>query len=678
MRLSITVPQGMYPKISKDLIGFQSAQLAENCKLTDGQLRPWYNYLFTELAVNKGIVTALYLYESEYWFAFEADVDIVPAPVAGDTESKLYYTGSGIPKKTNLDEATTGTGAMPINFYPLAVPTPKNALSSVSTSPPAGSGDDRYVTYRWTIVTSWGEEGFPGPASTALEVKNGEEVTLSDISMIWEAGTSYSLNEMVFDTTDEGGTYIYVCVQAGTSGGSEPTWNETVDGNTIDNTVIWRCYKNIFIYKRIYRLADGETSAKYKRVTTIASTETGYVDTVEDDDLGGSCPSLNFEDGGQADADWDTPSQNLQGLIDFGYGIVIGSTGKDIYPSIPYKPWAYPIAFSLSSPNDILLIKPIVDGISVVFTSKGVHLLKGTSSGSLLLGKELPDKKPCLSKKGAVAYSTGVIYPATDGLRNIASDGTNTLLTVKHYDVETWANVYPSTMHACIHDNKYFGFYKSGSNEGGIVLDLITGHLTTLDFYTFATYVDPETDTLYFLRSTAMSGFSEIWTNPDAASASGKATQYDLTGGAGVMASISQPDYARNMILTLTDANDSVTAISITIAGTNSEGESESESFDFDDFTAKTATGNVAFAEVDSVTINSVTGAAAGDVLDLGWGKKFGLLNDISAESDIIKINENNDDADVDDLTISTTYNTVQFETDPDASNDYQVWYTTD
>ena len=678
MRLSITNPQGMYPKISKDLIGFQSAQQAENCKLSDGQLKPWYNYLFTELAVNKGIVQTLYLYEDDYWFGIDAEVDIVPAPVSGDTASKFYYTGSGIPKKSNLTEATTGSGAMPINFYPLAVPSAKTALSSVSTAPPAGSGDDRYVTYRWTLVTSWGEEGYPSPASTALLVKNGEEVTLSDITMIWEAATAYSLNDVVFDTTDEGGTYMFICVQAGTSGAGEPTWNETVDGVTLDNTVIWRCYENIIAYKRIYRLAVGESSAKYNRVYSIGADETGYVDTVEDDDLGGSCPSLNYEDGGQADEDWDPPLQTLQGLIDFGYGIVLGFSGKDIYPSIAYKPWAFPIAYSLSSLHDVIAIKPIISGMAAVFTEKGVHILSGTSPGSLLLGQELPDKKPCLSARGAVTYATGVIYPSTDGLRNIASDGTNTLLTQKHHDVETWANVYPSTMHACIHDNKYFGFYQSGDNEGGIVLDLLTGQLTALDFYTFATYVDPKTDTLYFLRSTAMSGFSEIWINPDAVSASGKATQYDLEDGAGVMAGISQPDYARNMVLTLTDGNASVTAISITIAGTNSEGESDTETFSFSDFAAGTATGNVAFAEVDSVTINSVTGAEAADKLDLGWGKKFGLLNDISAASDIIKVNENNDDADVDDLTISTTYNTVQFETDPDAANDYQVWYVTD
>jgi hypothetical protein len=668
MLLSITTPQGIRPKISKDLIGFQAAQLAENCNLSDGQLRPWKNYLFTELAINKGIIKTLYRYVDQYWFGLEADVDIVPAPISGDVENKIYYTGMGIPKKTNLTEATTGTGAMPINFFPLAVPSPKTALSSVSTAPPDGTGDDRYVQYIWTVVTSWGEESYPSPASTELLVKNGEEVTLSNLSMIWVTGTAYSLNDVVFKTTDEGGTYMFMCVQAGTSGGSQPTWNETVDANTIDGTVVWKCFKNNLMSKRIYRIVVGAISAQYKYVSAINMNVTGYVDIKTDDELGESCPSLNIEDGGQADADWDTPPQNLQGITYMGKGIILGFIGKDLYTCVQYRPWAWPIDFINSLSDDIVAISSSGAGdTAIILTTGRPYLVTGSSAGSLMINK-LPEIKPCISKRGVENYGTMTIYPAPDGLRTLNSDGSGDLLTKNHYDVETWGNLSPETIHSCVHDNKYFGFWQTTDDEGGIVFDLMTGNLTTLDFYTFATYVDPETDTLYFLRSDIMSVFNEILTNPDAATTSGKATQFSLAA-AGSLAGIVQPDYARNVVYTITGT---ITSIQITTTGTLATGETGQTEV----ITSITSSvGNKAFSHIDSITVDSIVGGT-GDTLDIGYGVKFGLGNNISADSDIIKTNMDDDNVAVSGHTISTAYDTIQFATAPNAAHDYQIWYT--
>ena len=45
------------------------------------------------------------------WLEFTVDVDVVPGPVADTTDFRVYYTGDGVPKKTNWAAATTsGTG----------------------------------------------------------------------------------------------------------------------------------------------------------------------------------------------------------------------------------------------------------------------------------------------------------------------------------------------------------------------------------------------------------------------------------------------------------------------------------------------------------------------------------------------------------------------------------------
>jgi hypothetical protein len=54
---------------------------------------------------------------------------------------------------------------------------------------------------------------------------------------VWLASTAYVLGDIVSPTAFD--KRRYVCTTAGTSGGSEPTWNTTIDVTTADNTVVW-------------------------------------------------------------------------------------------------------------------------------------------------------------------------------------------------------------------------------------------------------------------------------------------------------------------------------------------------------------------------------------------------------------------------------------------------------
>jgi len=56
----------------------------------------------------------------------------------------------------------------------------------------------------------------------------------------WAATTAYSSGQYVigsaFASTNR---HIYKCTTGGTSGGSEPTWNQTIGGTTTDGSVTW-------------------------------------------------------------------------------------------------------------------------------------------------------------------------------------------------------------------------------------------------------------------------------------------------------------------------------------------------------------------------------------------------------------------------------------------------------
>ena len=163
----------------------------------------------------------------------------------------------------------------------------------------------------------------------------------------------------------------------------------------------------------------------------------------------------------------------------------------------------------------------------------------------------------------------------------------------------------------------------------------------------------------------------ESWTNPEAISTSGKATQFDLSG-VGTLTGIVQPDYPRNLVLTITDADTSITGIQITVSGIRANGKYDTE-------TSTSITGEVlskAWAYIDSITVDSIAGGVAAiDYLDIGWGDKFGLSGSVYSNTDIYKVNINNVNSLTTSQTINTIYNTIVFTTAPDGTNDYQVWY---
>lgn len=511
MRLSYDTFGGLIPRLAPELLQADKAQVARNCKLSNGLLRPWFNDSQEYTCKNTGTIRTIYYHEQAYWLEWEADVDVVPGPVSADTTGRLYYTmANGLPKKTNTAQATTGAGALPVNFYPLAVPFGKTAPTCVVGS--GGTGDPRNITYIWTCVSIWGEEGAPSPASDVVSAMNGQSVALSGMSHAWAAGTAYDVGDFVFaamlpvkdmdgdpildmagdpvyDFGGDGSEWIFMCVVSGTSGASEPTWDNTLDQDTTDGTVTWRAFKNVLASKRIYRLNTGNATASYQYVGAIDVGETSFTDTITDANLGGLCPT----------EDYDQPPIALMGLCYLGNGIMLGYSGKDLYISGAYLPYAWPYSVALSHP--IVAIKA-VGGTAIIITEGNPYIATGTDPESLATGGvlPLPAEYAGVSKRGAASCALGIVYPSAGGLILAKVDGACGLFTQQLYTVEQWEEIYPSTLHGHIHDNRYFGFYSYGTTEGCIVLDLTSGELTTLDMYCDAAYVDPETDSMYFIK----------------------------------------------------------------------------------------------------------------------------------------------------------------------------------
>lgn len=147
--------------------------------------------------------------------------------------------------------------------------------------------------------------------------------------------------------------------------------------------------------------------------------------------------------------------------------------------------------------------------------------------------------------------------------------------------------------------------------------------------------------------------------------------------GAAITNTSYHPDYPRNIIVNASEISTSAT-ITVTVTGV-----------DISDNAAKTetltltspngvATGNIAWYNITSVRWAT---PATTVQISAGWGTKFGLPNMIKksgysqANSDVLGVTVAGTGKAVSAQTISSTYNTITFDTAPDASKDYVVFY---
>jgi len=81
-----------------------------------------------------------------------------------------------------------------------------------------------------------------------------------------------------------------------------------------------------------------------------------------------------------------------------------------------------------------------------------------------------------------------------------------------------------------------------------------------------------------------------------------------------------QPDVPRPLVVNLTDADDSITGMTIDIVGTDENDIALAETFSYIKGDSKTITGKKYFKNVYSVTAAQIAGVGASDILDIGYG----------------------------------------------------------
>jgi hypothetical protein len=321
--IAVTGFGGLLPVMNPQALANENAQVARNARLEGADLEAWKAPLQITALTSGTPVLSIYRFnilsasETEFWFQWVTDVNVVKGPIAGDTEERTYWTGDGAyPKKTKSDIATV-TPPYPTNHYRLGIPAPTAAptvvISGTATDP---DSDADTATWGFTYVTSWDEEGPMSPLSALNTWRPGQTPQISGL------------------------------------GSAPPSGPYTIDR------------------KRLYRSNTGNGSTDLQFVMELAITVASVDDTVESSALGAI----------SATRYWTPPPDGIKGLCLMANEIMCAFFENTVRFSEPGVPYAWPERYSYSFGAPVVAIVPFAQSL-LVLTARSVHVLTGTDPG---------------------------------------------------------------------------------------------------------------------------------------------------------------------------------------------------------------------------------------------------------------------------------------------------------
>jgi hypothetical protein len=219
-----------------------------------------------------------------------------------------------------------------------------------------------------------------------------------------------------------------------------------------------------------------------------------YTDEKTADLLGEECPSIF----------WTMPKPALKGLVALPNGIMAGFVGHDVYFSEPFRPFAWPDAYSVSVAYPVVGLAA-VDTTLVVLTQGRPYFVQGSHPDSMVT-VEADVSQACVSKRSIVSVDGVVYYASPDGMVGLAPNGSK-VITQALFDRAQWQSLSPSTIHGYSHDGMYVAFF--GNTGGGFLFDIASGSFMFHGVNASAGYSDLRRDTLFVLSDTSLGKWGE-------------------------------------------------------------------------------------------------------------------------------------------------------------------------
>ena len=541
---------GIAPQVSPRLLEDTLAQTASNVNLESQRLTP----ITDDTVINpKADVTTLsnsnrqsiYKYTDTQWLQFDEDVDVVPGPVAGDTNNTVYWTGQSFPRMGRSTNVIGGT-VYPNAFFRLGIESPPNTPAVAIKTPVAINATLTTVTGSPSITVttssnhgaSVGEyvklAGFSAqnavpadnlnqehriltvPSATTLTIKVSVDATGASTSSSVTDGATF--NATTDALPDFSTSYVYTFVSS--YGEEGPPSAASTVLTTDDNAVITvsnlstagaksnNNFGSSAGTKRIYRSNTGSNTTAFQFVAEVAMATTSYDDTSNNDELAEVIPSYYWV--APPDDDSSTyPDGPMKGLTALPNGIMAGFTGKRVCFSEPFLPHAWPTSYRMAIEDNIVGMKAVGNGL-IVTTEGSPYLVAGSDPASMSAIK-IESTQACLSKTSMVDMGQYVIYAGAEGL--VAAAGTDVqIITEGLISPDQWQSTYyPSTINATLWKGRYLGFYNTGSGFGGFIFDPRGGKNALTELTASAlirgTFTDPDDGNAYLIIANQIKKF---------------------------------------------------------------------------------------------------------------------------------------------------------------------------
>jgi len=474
--LVLKVFDGMYPVANNRLLKESAAQIARNTKISGGSLRPYGQPTTTVAKRSGGTPVTIYRFgqsevtDTQFWFEFTSDTDVVRGPIAGDTTERTFYSSATTEPRMTYNSLVPGAGVYPNASYRLGIPPPTSALTLAAGGGGGGNTETRFYCY--TFVSALGEEG-PPSAVASIQVLYGQTVNITAMST--SPGGNYNVNR-----------------------------------------------------KRIYRTVTGPQATDFQFVGEVAAATTAFTDNIGTPQLGELLPtdghypprsSVHNEPGGSAfnPVVVDPSPFTMRGLTMMANGIMVGFAGNIICFSRPFQPHAWRREDELTTDYPIVATKGFGGQSLAVMTTAYPYIVVGTDPSGMSMVK-MDDLQACVSKRSVVAMEDGVIYASPHGLMKIGQNGSG-LITRGLFSRDEWQAYKPDSIHAYSYNGRYVAFYDTGVVRGCLIFSF-TGQepmLVTSDLTATAGFMEPLTGRLYLMQGSnitrfdAGSAMTQLW-----------------------------------------------------------------------------------------------------------------------------------------------------------------------
>jgi hypothetical protein len=502
--VNIKAFRGAVPRIGQRLLQPNQAAVADNCKLTSGNLEPLKGLQLTHTSQLADIQTAYYWRAiinsrpEDNWLVWGSDVDIVKSLIPNDPLQRFYFSGAAFEPRMSTYPLAIDSLPYPTAWYALGVVAPS---TSPTVTPTGGSGTLESRAYAYTYVTALGEESPPSPPSTVTDGYPDATWALSDlqtappntgtVTAATDIGneqvrvtlnTTFGLSQydMVTFAAVEGMTDLNGTFRIQSLGPTANTLVVNLDtAQTYTTAGSWSKdapHNTTSMVKRIYRTVG--TGGDFLFVAEIAVATTTYTDAVVADDLGEVLPT----------ADSLLPPKNLISLTSLPNGCLVGISGNEVCFSDPYLPYSWPLRnrYTFSGVG----VDLVAAGNSVIVLTDAFPVLFTGSDPEAMSPSVMQTYAPCATKRGVVDVGGGCMYPSFDGLW-IAAPGRVEKLTAKLYREEEWRTLNPASFVAGFSDGQYFAGYTADSSKFIFVYDTAEND----------SVIRVEQDTSYLLRN---------------------------------------------------------------------------------------------------------------------------------------------------------------------------------